>query len=505
MFTCLFLHTLPKTVKDVCTDKDVRIYLHTHVGLRRPTGASDCCRPQVPVARLSHWTLQAQSHLASPCQSYPLQGSETGPESACRWPAYPERRSSPPGGSSRRASAAPPYGQAWTEPRMAGNRSGMESRSFLGWAAMAALAGWHVCLAQSQGRTALETSWQGEGEKESRQWGTDFFPVVRRSQAGGHGDSAALREETGGASLRERRDEQHCPDGAECSQPSPQAGLQGPASAKGVRRTETPVGCLCRRDETDTEEGEEPLHQRPECDRAGLARGPGGSVGSTPAAAALPGDKGPGTRHSRHHNGVRGMARHPSDLGCPSDSIWQCQPPTAYPGAAGGWGASRHSGAPATPPRRSTRPLPMTPPTSSKSSLPPQSSLGQVMPTMETALSKDPYMQSPSLAHFGMPLSPGSAATAPPGLAPSIKLTTTADTAEDTTVEDAPGAPSLSEKLSEKRRTALAPFGVESRRLHTAPPGQEQGLIEAPPPTTFLDDDGEEELDAASPGLGNLE
>ena len=164
--------------------------------------------------------------------------------------------------------------------------------------------------------------------------------------------------------------------------------------------------------------------------------------------------------------------------------------------------------APATPPRRSTRPLPMTPPTSSKSSLPPQSFLGQVVPTMETALSKDPYMQSPSLAHFGMPLSPGSAATAPPGLAPSIKLTTTADTAEDTTVEDAPGAPSLSEKLSEKRRTkraALAPFGVESRRLHTAPPDQEQGLIEAPPPTTFLDDDGEEELDAASPGLGNLE
>ena len=65
----------------------IYIYIYIYIlwlGLRRPTGASDCCRPQVPVARLSHWTLQAQSHLASPCQSYPLQGSETGPESACR-------------------------------------------------------------------------------------------------------------------------------------------------------------------------------------------------------------------------------------------------------------------------------------------------------------------------------------------------------------------------------------------------------------------------------------
>ena len=169
--------------------------------------------------------------------------------------------------------------------------------------------------------------------------------------------------------------------------------------------------------------------------------------------------------------------------------------------------------APTTPPRRAAYTLPMTPPASSRMHSGSQShASGQDGFSLEPLLQKDPYMQSPSLAHFGVPISPAAAAVAPPGLPSPVPDGTVAEASrpvENKDLTDQSGGPSLSERLSEKRRAkraAMAPFGVESRRIIPTPAPAEPGALrERCMPTALVDDDGEEELDTASPGLGNLE
>ena len=169
--------------------------------------------------------------------------------------------------------------------------------------------------------------------------------------------------------------------------------------------------------------------------------------------------------------------------------------------------------APTTPPRRAAYTLPMTPPASSRMHSGSQGhASGQDGLSLEPLLQKDPYMQSPSLAHFGVPISPAVAAAVPPGLPSPVPDGTVAEASrpvENKDLTDQSGGPSLSERLSEKRRAkraAMAPFGVESRRIIPTPvPAEPGALRERCMPTALVDDDGEEELDTASPGLGNLE
>jgi len=145
-----------------------------------------------------------------------------------------------------------------------------------------------------------------------------------------------------------------------------------------------------------------------------------------------------------------------------------------------------------TPPRRSSAPLPMTPPSTSLRAIP-----------------EDPYMIAPAAAHFGC----GTVATTPPPTTTGIPLDahggSAARAADQESAGMEPNASPVSEKLRRKRqevRQALAPFGLAHKAAHPpAPPGLTPGDTGGPV-SHFLEDDDEEELDAAtSPGFGKLE
>ena len=172
--------------------------------------------------------------------------------------------------------------------------------------------------------------------------------------------------------------------------------------------------------------------------------------------------------------------------------------------------------APVTPQRRTAQALPHTPPHAVKTA----SGTGRTSPPAlgsppTVSVSKDPYMSSPGLAHFGIP-SPASNPVGNGSMGPAA--TAAAEARDECVPAEGPGMPGLAERLSERRRakrSALAPFGVArtgpQEATANATTAQEEAAttgVEMAPVAAILEDDDTdelEELDTASPGFGNLE
>ena len=125
------------------------------------------------------------------------------------------------------------------------------------------------------------------------------------------------------------------------------------------------------------------------------------------------------------------------------------------------------------------------------------------------ATTRDPYMTSPSMAHFGLH------SAAPPGLERADSMPTNPAPTPTTAAESA-GPEALSTRLSAKRhaaRQALAPFGIpprESEEGHQPvgerPVSSGPQASPAPAAASLVDDDPDEVMQAAhSPGLTRLE
>ncbi|CAE7807581.1 unnamed protein product [Symbiodinium sp. CCMP2592] len=168
--------------------------------------------------------------------------------------------------------------------------------------------------------------------------------------------------------------------------------------------------------------------------------------------------------------------------------------------------------APTTPPRRPPEMPATTPPASPRTAAPSRLS-AEAATTPSPTRTKDPYMSSPSLAHFGIP-SPRPA----PVETPSTGTTGQKNQESEASTTGGPmgsceNSPTpLAERLAAKRkvtRAAMAPFGVARGEGPFGPAGEPKE--DARTKGTELDtitldvDDSEELLSSASPGLGKLE
>ncbi|CAE7582633.1 unnamed protein product [Symbiodinium sp. CCMP2592] len=158
---------------------------------------------------------------------------------------------------------------------------------------------------------------------------------------------------------------------------------------------------------------------------------------------------------------------------------------------------------PSTPPRRVVVPPATTPPSTTKdaarSRLTPEG-----LNTPSPRRVEDPYLSSPGLAHFGMPLGGPTGDGAPSNASPGGQAAVGNDHSGDAEATRATGGSPhlLADRLSEKRRvsrSALAPFGLAKNRKTDAGSDGPPGLVpDTGQTSSVIDDDDSEELDAAA-------